>query len=404
MDKKGVHEKCAHVSFETLCIHGHQEPEEPNYPVVYPIYQTVNFAFKNVEHAKMIMSEGSLFDHDKKGLYIYSRGANPTTRALELLAADLERTEDGVAFASGMSAITSTILAFVEKGDTVYTCDTMYGETFEFFSKHLPKYGVKVEFVDMKDPENLQRSIEKSGKPKIIYMETPANPTLKVYPIKPIADIAHEYEAKLVVDNTFATPYFQNPIELGAAIVVHSATKYLGGHSDVLGGLAVGTFEDMAKIRQNLYTLGGVLDPFAAWLILRGIKTLHLRMEKHFENALNIAEFLEQKGFKVYYPYLESSEYYDLAVKQMKGFSGLISFDVGSYEKAVKIVEKTKIFTKAVSLGGVESLINHPASTTHYHIPKEIRENRGITDGLIRLSVGIENVRDLIGDLENAIA
>ena len=185
-------------------------------------------------------------------------------------------------------------------------------------------------------------------------------------------------------------------------IVVHSATKYIGGHSDVLGGIVVGTFEDMARVRQNLYTLGGALDPFAAWLLLRGLKTLHVRMERHFENALAIAEWLEENGLRVYYPFLKSSPYYDVAIKQMSGFSGIVSFDVGDYEKAKTILESTKIFIRAVSLGGVESLINHPASTTHFHVPKDVREKRGITEGLIRLSVGIENLNDLLNDLKQA--
>ena len=400
--KEDIHEKCKNLSFETLCIHGHQEPEEPNYPVSYPIYQTVNFAFKDVKHAQKIMSEGSLFDHDKKGLYIYSRGANPTTRTLELLLADLENAEDGVAFSSGMAAITSTVLGFVEKGDSVYANDILYGETFEFFANFLPKYGVKVNFIDMNDLDLLENKLSNDDKAKLVFLETPANPTLKVYPLEEITRIAHSYGVKVVVDNTFATPYFQKPRKFGVDIVVHSATKYIGGHSDVLGGVVVGSFEDMAKVRQNLYTLGGALDPFAAWLLLRGLKTLHVRMKKHFENALAIAEWLEQNGLKVYYPFLKSSPYYDTAVKQMSGFSGIVSFDVGDYEKATKILENTKIFIRAVSLGGVESLINHPASTTHFHVPRDVRGDRGITDGLIRLSVGIENLDDLINDLRAA--
>ncbi len=225
---------------------------------------------------------------------------------------------------------------------------------------------------------------------------------MKVYPIRDISDIAHEAGSIVVVDNTFATPYFQKPKNMGVDIVVHSATKYIGGHSDALGGVAVGTFEDMSKVRQNLYTLGGALDPFAAWLLLRGLKTLHVRMKKHYENALAIAELLEKNGLRVYYPFLKSFPDYNVAAKQMSGFSGIVSFDVGDYNKAIKILESTKIFIRAVSLGGVESLINHPASTTHFHIPKDIRGERGITDGLIRLSVGIENLEDLISDLKNA--
>ncbi|MGQ4891433.1 MAG: trans-sulfuration enzyme family protein [Candidatus Njordarchaeia archaeon] len=394
--------KYENLGFHTKCIHAFQEPEEPNYPVTYPIYQTSNFYLRNVEHARKIMSEGSRFDHEKKGLYIYSRGANPTVRALEKLVACLEYTEDGVAFSSGMAAISASIMAFLKKGDTVFASDILYGETYSLLKNFLPKFGIRTLFVDMSDLENLKNAIATYGYPKVTFIETPGNPTLKVYPIRAISELVHEKNSIVVVDNTFATPYYQNPLKSGADIVVHSATKYLGGHSDVLGGVSVGSYDMMEKVRGVLYQMGGTLDPFAAWLILRGIKTLPLRMERHMENAVKIAKWIKLKGLKVYYPLLNDFEYRETVRGQMRGFSGIVSFDVGDLKKAEIVTNSVKLFTRAVSLGGVESLIEHPASMTHFMVPREERVKRGITDGLIRLSVGIEDVDDLINDLEGA--
>jgi len=391
------------MSFETKCIHAHQEPEPPNYPITYPIYQTSNFFLPKFEKAVEILSKGAKFDHDKTGLYIYSRGTNPTLRAFELLVADLENAEDGVAFASGMAAITAALIAFLESGDIVYYSDVIYGGTNHLLKTLSRKFKIKAYSLDMSNPENLESAIKKFGRPKIVYIETPGNPTLKIVPMKEIAEIAHQYDAIVIADNTLATPYFQNPINYGVDIVVHSATKYLAGHSDVLGGVVVGSFEHMEKVRKILFYMGAVLDPFAAWLIIRGIKTLHVRMPRHEENAMRIAEWLETLGFKVNYPGLKSFEYHELAKKQMRGFSGILSFDVGDMTKALKVVNSVKIIKRAVSFGGVESLIEHPATSSHYGVPEDELKRAGVTPGLIRISVGIEKIDDLINDLEQAL-
>ncbi|MCD6402903.1 MAG: PLP-dependent transferase [Candidatus Aenigmarchaeota archaeon] len=393
------------MKFDTKVVHSNQEPEEPYFPVSHPIFQTSNFAFKSVEHAQKTFSKGPHFPRDMKGEYVYTRGGNPTQRALEMCVADLEGGEEGLSFSSGMAAITSTLITFLKKGDKALATDTVYGETFLVFDKILRKFGIETSFVDTSNLEETQKLIE-AIKPKIVYIETPANPTLKISDIKAISEMAHQFDSLVIVDNTFMSPYFQNPLKLGADIVIHSATKYLAGHSDVLGGIVVSNSELISEIRETLFTTGAVLDPFAAWLILRGIKTLSVRMERHQKNAMKVAKFLEEheKVDRVFYPGLDSHPQHNLAKKQMKGFGGMISFELkDGYDAGVKLMNNVKLCTLAVSLGAVETLIEHPASMTHSMIPREERLKAGITDGLVRISVGIEDVEDIIEDLSNAL-
>ncbi|WP_342559863.1 bifunctional cystathionine gamma-lyase/homocysteine desulfhydrase [Psychrobacillus sp. FSL W7-1457] len=374
---------------KTKLIHAGIVGDEATGAVSTPIYQVSTYRQEAVGKFKG---------------YEYSRTGNPTRHALEVLISDLEGGVAGFAFSSGMAA-TSSIMMLFSKGDHVLLTDDVYGGTFRVISKVLNRFGIDSTFVDTGNLSNVEAAIQENT--KAIFLETPTNPLLKVTDIEAIAKYAKGKGLLTIVDNTFMTPYFQQPIALGADIVVHSATKYLGGHSDVVAGLAVVNSEKLASelhFVQN--SVGAVLGPQDSWLLMRGIKTLGLRMEEHNESAQRIAEFLNDHDAvgKVFYPGLSSHPGHDLMQKQATGFGGMISFDVGSAEKADELLAKLKYFTLAESLGAVESLISVPARMTHASIPSERRAELGITDGLVRISVGIEDVEDLIEDLEQALA
>ncbi|WP_044747660.1 bifunctional cystathionine gamma-lyase/homocysteine desulfhydrase [Bacillus alveayuensis] len=373
---------------KTKMIHGGIVGDKHTGAVSVPIYQVSTY--KQEEVGK------------HKG-YEYSRTGNPTRFALEELIKDLEGGERGFAFGSGMAAITAVMMLF-HSGDHVILTDDVYGGTYRVMTKVLNRLGIEATFVDTSRLENITREIKENT--KAIYIETPTNPLLKITDIEETAKIAKEHNLLTIVDNTFSTPYWQTPIELGADIVLHSATKYIGGHSDVVAGLVVvksETLADELHFIQN--STGGILGPQDSWLLMRGIKTLGLRMEAHEENARQIVEFLQNHPsvLKVYYPGLKEHPNHQIAKKQARGFGGMISFDVGSAERAEKLLSHVKYFTLAESLGAVESLISVPAKMTHASIPKDRREVLGITDGLVRISVGIEDADDLIEDLKQAL-
>ena len=355
-----------------------------------PIYQTSTYA------------QASPGEH--KG-YEYSRTQNPTRHALERSIASLENAKYGLAFSSGLSAI-DAIMKLFKSGDEIISTNDLYGGSYRLFNKIYKKFGLKFIFTDLRDLSNVENLI--NDKTKLIWVETPTNPMINVIDIKGLSDICKSNNILLGVDNTFSTPYLQKPIDLGADIVMHSATKFLAGHSDViLGLLAVSNDELAEKLYFMQNSSGAICGPMDSFLTLRGIKTLHVRMDRHCENASKIAEFLDVHASvdKLYWPGLKQHRNHDVATRQMKNFGGMISFTVknGNFEKVKKITSNFKVFTLAESLGGVESLVNHPATMTHASIPKEERDKTGIVDSLIRLSVGIEDVKDLIDDLEQAI-
>ncbi|MEW5320734.1 bifunctional cystathionine gamma-lyase/homocysteine desulfhydrase [Geobacillus thermoleovorans] len=373
---------------KTMLIHGGIPGDPHTGAVSVPIYQVSTY--KQEEVGK------------HKG-FEYSRTGNPTRAALEKLIADLEGGEAGFAFASGMAAITAVMMLF-QSGDHLVLTDDVYGGTYRVMTNVLNRFGLEATFVDTSDVANIEAHIRPNT--RAIYIETPTNPLLKITDLQAAAAIARAHDLLLIVDNTFSTPYFQTPLELGADIVIHSATKYLGGHSDVVAGLAVVRTPELAeRLHYVQNSTGGVLGPQDSWLLMRGMKTLAVRMEEHEENARQIAAFLaEHKAVKrVHYPGLPDHPNHELAKKQMRGFGGMISFDVGSLERAEKVLSRVRYFTLAESLGAVESLISLPGKMTHASIPKERREQLGITDGLIRLSVGLEDVNDLLDDLAQAL-
>jgi cystathionine gamma-lyase len=382
--------KFAGRGFSTRAIHAGQDPDPTTGATIVPIYQTSTY------------TQEAPGQH--KG-YEYSRTGNPTRTALEECVAALEGAEYGLAFASGLAATTAVMNLF-SPGDHVVAGDDLYGGTYRLFDKVLPRTGgLDFTYADTTDPASVEEALRPET--KLLWIETPTNPMLTISDIAKLSEMAHEREAVVAVDNTFASPYFQNPLALGADIVVHSTTKYMGGHSDVVGG-AVATsnegFHERIKFYQN--AAGAVPGPFDAWIVLRGLKTLAVRMRQHEENALAVARFLQNhpEVVTVYYPGLPDHPQHELAKRQMSGFSGMVSFALeGGAEAAYAAVQKTRVFHFAESLGGVESLITHPATMTHAAIPREQREARGVTDGLIRLSVGIEDEEDLLADLERAI-
>ena len=378
------------MKFNTKVIHGGQIKEKAYGAVMPPIYQTSTYA------------QASPGEH--KG-YEYSRTQNPTRHALERSIASLENAKYGLAFSSGLSAI-DAIMKLFKSGDEIISTNDLYGGSYRLFNKIYKKFGLKFIFTDLRDLSNVENLI--NDKTKLIWVETPTNPMINVIDIKGLSDICKSNNILLGVDNTFSTPYLQKPIDLGADIVMHSATKFLAGHSDViLGLLAVSNDELAEKLYFMQNSSGAICGPMDSFLTLRGIKTLHVRMDRHCENASKIAEFLDGHASvdKLYWPGLKQHRNHDVATRQMKNFGGMISFTVknGNFEKVKKITSNFKVFTLAESLGGVESLVNHPATMTHASIPKEERDKTGIVDSLIRLSVGIEDVKDLIGDLEQAI-
>ena len=377
------------MKFNTKAIHGNQQNEPTTGAVMTPIFQTSTFAQKSPG-----VHSG----------YEYSRAANPTRAALENALASIENGSHGFAFGSGLAA-TDAVMKMLNPGDEIIAMDDLYGGSYRMFSQIYSKYNLKFHFVDMTNPENILEKL--NDKTKLIWIETPTNPLMKVVDIRTITDLAKGKDLLVAVDNTFASPYLQNPLDLGADIVMHSATKYLNGHSDVVAGALVVNDEELAeKIHFQLFAGGGILGPQDSYLVLRGIKTLHLRMQRHSENGRKVAEFLTKhpKVKDVFYPGLENHPNHEIAKKQMRDFGGMVSFNYKSGQKAdaVKFLENLKIITLAESLGGVESLANHPATMTHASIPADVRAKNGVTDDLVRLSIGVEDIDDLLNDLEQA--
>ncbi len=378
------------MKFNTKTIHGGQKPDPAYGAVMPPIYQTSTYA--------------QTTPGGHKG-FEYSRSHNPTRQALENAFASLENGAFGLAFGSGLAAI-DAVLKLLQPGDEVISTNDLYGGTYRLFTKIFEGFGIKFHFVGMQNAANIEDYVNKNT--KLIWVETPTNPMLNIIDIAAAAKIAKKHKVLLAVDNTFATPYLQQPLDLGADIVMHSATKYLGGHSDLVMGALVVKDKDLAK---RLYFIqnasGAICGPQDAFLALRGIKTLHVRMQRHCENGKAVAEFLNThpKIETVYWPGFKNHPNHDIALSQMKDFGGMVSFVTkgNNYEDAITVVENLKVFTLAESLGGVESLCGHPASMTHASIPKEEREKIGVVDSMIRLSVGIEDEEDLINDLKQAL-
>ncbi|UWR13491.1 methionine gamma-lyase [Sulfitobacter mediterraneus] len=385
--------------FSTRAIHHGYDPQSHQGALNPPVYMSSTFTFDTAE------SGGAMFAGEKEG-HFYSRISNPTLDHLEQRIANLEGGEAGLCTASGMGAITSTLWSFLEAGDEVIIDKTLYGCTFAFMTHGLPRFGVKVTLVDMTNPENLTHAI--STKTKIVYFETPANPNNRLVDIAAVSRIAQRAGAKVVVDNTYATPVITRPLEHGADIVVHSATKFLSGHGDVVAGLIVGSLEDITQIRLvGLKDMtGAVMSPMTAMLLLRGIKTLELRMERHCKTAAEVAQALEAHPavLSVSYPGLDSFAQRDLARRQMASFGGMIPFEVkGGKAGGIALMNRLNLIQRAVSLGDAESLIQHPASMTHSTYTPEERAEHGIAEGLVRLSVGLEGAADLINDLHGAL-
>lgn len=377
------------MKFNTKTIHGNQQNEPTTGAVMTPIFQTSTFA------------QTSPGVHSG---YEYSRAANPTRTALENALASIENGSHGFAFGSGLAA-TDAVMKLLNPGDEIIAMDDLYGGSYRMFSRIYAKYGLKFHFVDMTDLNLISEKL--NDKTKLIWIETPTNPLMKIVDIQAVCELVKGKDLKVAVDNTFASPYLQNPLDLGADIVMHSATKYLNGHSDVVAGALIVNNEKLAQeIHFQLFAGGGILGPQDSYLVLRGIKTLHLRMQRHSENGRKVAEFLtqHQKVENVYYPGLENHPSYEIAKKQMRDFGGMVSFTFKSAEMkdAVKFLENLKVFTLAESLGGVESLANHPTTMTHASIPADVRIKNGVTDDLVRLSVGVEDIEDLLKDLDHA--
>jgi len=386
-------------TFATKAIHHGYDPMENEGALTPPLHLTSTFVFETAE------AGGEMFAGEREG-HIYSRISNPTCDLLERRIAMLEGAEAGLALASGMGAITATMWTLLGPGDEVILDKTLYGCTFSFMQHGLAKFGVTVTHVDLTVPENLTAAI--SDKTKVVYFETPANPNMRLVDIQAISAVAHAHGAYVVVDNTYATPYLTQPVKHGADIVLHSATKYLGGHGDVVAGLLVGSAELVSEIR--LYGMkdmtGAVMAPFNAMLILRGLKTLELRMDRHCSSAATVASMLEQSHGvqKVWYPGLESFEQHAVATRQMSQFGGMIAFELeGGLEAGRAMMNKLQMISRAVSLGDAETLVQHPASMTHSTYTPEERALHGISEGLVRLSIGLEGVDDVIYDLAQAL-
>jgi cystathionine gamma-lyase len=379
----------AEYAFDTRAIFAGQRPDPTTGALMKPIYQTSTFEQKSPgEHTG----------------YEYSRSQNPTRHALEDCIASLEGGEHGAAYASGCAA-TATVLHLLDEDERVVSCDDLYGGTHRLFTQVMEDRGLTFDFVDLTDLNRAEEAFAEGV--GMVWLESPTNPLLKIYDIESICELAHRHGATVAVDNTFMSPYFQNPLELGADLVVHSTTKFINGHSDVVGGAVVTDDDEMAEelyFLQN--SIGSVPGPMDAWLVMRGAKTLAVRMRQHAENAQRVAEFLEGHGAveTVKYPGLESHPQYELAQSQMSGPGGIVTFYLEEgLEKARRMLESVEVFSLAESLGGVESLIEHPAIMTHASMPKDVRQELGITDGLVRLSVGIEDGDDLVEDLERAL-
>jgi cystathionine beta-lyase/cystathionine gamma-synthase len=374
--------------FSTICIHAGQEPDPSTGAIITPIFQTSTYV------------QEELGKH--KG-YEYARTQNPTRFALEQNIAAIEGGKAAYAFASGMAAI-DAITTLLKSGDHVVVTDNTYGGTFRLFDKVLTKYGLEFSYVDTSEPDVIEQAIRPET--RMLFVETPTNPVLRLTDLAAAAEIARRHDVRLVVDNTFASPSLQRPIEFGADLVMHSTTKYLNGHSDSIGGIVIAARQedaDWLKFIQN--AAGAILSPFDSWLVLRGTKTLAVRMAQHNLNGQAIAEFLEghPKVSKVIYPGLPSHPQHELAKRQMKGFGGMLSFEVASFEEARRVCNRVRLMALAESLGGVETLMTHPASMTHASVPPERRAAIGLSDSLVRISAGIEDVQDLIDDLKQAL-
>jgi len=383
----------------TRAIHHGYNPADHEYALTPPLHLTSTFAFPDAQ------TGGALFAGEAEG-HIYSRISNPTVALLEDRIASLEGAEAGLATASGMGAISSLMWTLVKPGDEIITDKTLYGCTFAFMRDGLSRFGITITHVDLRDPDNLAAAI--SGKTRVVYFETPANPNMRLVDIAATARIAHEAGALVVVDNTYSSPLLTRPIELGADFVVHSATKYLGGHGDLVAGMVLGRAEAIKDVRMFGVKdmTGSVMSPFNAMLVMRGLKTLQLRMARHCESGMKVAELLEaQPGVAtVYYPGLASHPQHELAKRQMGGFGGMIAFELeGGYEAGIQMMNRLQLIRRAVSLGDAETLIQHPASMTHSTYTSEERLEHGISDGLIRLSVGLEDVGDILADLADAL-
>lgn len=376
------------MGFSTDAIHAGQIPDPTTGAVITPIYQTSTYA----QH-----------ELGKSTGFEYARTHNLTRQALEKNIATLEKGEYGIAFASGLAA-THALMSIVKAGDHIVISNNVYGGTYRLYELNMKNYGLDYSWVDSTDLKNVEAAIRENT--KMIYVETPTNPMLNMTDLQGITKIAKKYNLISVCDNTFMSPYFQNPLTFGIDIVLHSTTKYLNGHSDIIGGILVTTDEKIhERIRYIQNAAGGVPSPFDCWLVLRSTKTLAVRMKQHEINANLFAKFLSDSGFaqKVIYPGLKDHPQHELAKKQMRGFGGMVSADFGTLENAKKVLNNVKIFTLAESLGGVESLISHPASMTHASVPKEERDKMGLTESLVRFSVGIEDIEDLIEDLKQAL-
>ena len=377
------------VGFGTRAIHAGQRPDLLSGAIMTPIYTTSTYVQEGLG--------------DNKG-YEYARGKNPTREALERNVAALEGGTHGFAFSSGMGCLDS-IMKMFKSGDHIVCGENVYGGTFRLFDKILQNYGLQFAFVDARDPQKVADAVKPNT--RAILMETPTNPLMRLTDLSAVSEIATKADAIFIVDNTFATPFFQKPFEHGADIVYHSTTKYLNGHSDMIGGIAITKSDDIAtKLQFIQNAAGAVPGPFDSWLALRGTKTLHLRMPRHDSNGRAIAKYLAETlgDDRVIYPGLCSHPQHDLAKRQMKGFGGMISVEMGTKEKANEVLKKFRVFSLAESLGGVESLISHPASMTHASVESEMRARLGITEGLVRLSCGVEEIDDLMADVEQAFA
>ncbi|HEX3702609.1 MAG TPA: PLP-dependent aspartate aminotransferase family protein [Vicinamibacterales bacterium] len=378
----------ANARFSTICLHAGQEPDPSTGAIITPIYQTSTYV------------QDELGKH--KG-FEYGRTQNPTRLALERNIAAIESGKAAFAFASGMAAI-GAIGTMLKAGDHVIVSDNTYGGTFRLFDKVLRRYQLTFSYVDTSDLKAIERAFTPTT--RLLFVETPTNPMFKLTDLRAAAELAHRYDARLVVDNTFASPYLQRPLELGADLVTHSTTKYLNGHSDSVGGVVAAVRdEDIEWLKFVQNAEGAILGPFDSWLVLRGTKTLPIRMIQHNANGLALAEYLEKhpKVQRVYYPGLPSHPQHDLAKRQMRGFGGMLSFEMGSLEAARTVLNSVRLHALAESLGGVESLISHPASMTHASVPPDRRAALGLTDGLVRISAGIEDIDDLKDDLAQAL-
>ena len=385
------------ISFDTLSVHAGEDREANFGALSIPIYNASVYAFTDAE-------EGAAIHNEFKHGYYYGRLGNPTTDALEKTIAELENAEAGQAFASGMAAVSAAILSNVRSGDHIVAPESMYATTTNLLRHLADNLNIETTFIDAANAENYRDAIQRNT--KLFWLESPSNPLVRITDIAKVSEIALSAGILTVVDNTFATPFNQRPVELGADIVIHSGTKYLGGHSDLTAGLLAGRSDMVKHIRKvAIKLIGGTISPQVAWLAMRGVKTLALRMERHNSNAFALANMLSEhpKVKAIYYPGLESHENHDVAKRQMRGFGGMVSFDLGTVEAGKAFVNNVRLCTLATSLGGVETIVQHAASMTHAAIPPEERQKAGITDGLIRMSVGVEGIADLESDIQNAL-